>query len=51
MKNMTICDALALILQEIRYLLNYEPARSFTDFRTTAEFKYIQHLQDQDEQE
>lgn len=51
MKDMTICDALALILQEITYLLNYESARSFTDFRTTSEFKYIQHLQDHDKQE
>lgn len=39
-----------MILQEIMYLFNYEPAISFTDFRTTAEFKYIQHLQNQEEQ-
>lgn len=51
MKNMTICDALALILQETIYLINYEPTRSFTDFKTTAEFKHIQHLQDQNEQQ
>lgn len=47
MKNMTICEAQALILQEIMHLFNYEPARSFTDFRTTAECKHIQHLPDQ----
>lgn len=44
-------DALALTLQQIMHLLNYKPARSFTDCRTTAKFKYIQCLQDQDEQE
>lgn len=51
MKGMTVCDALALILKEIIYLLNYKSARSFTDFRTTSEFKYIQHLQDHNKQE
>lgn len=50
MKNMTICDDPDGTGNYV-YLFNHEPARSFTDFRTTAEFKYIQHLQDQDEQE